>query len=153
MANSYLLEIGMNDSQQDVIRKCNNNFKLLALSQTKQNRSEVRQESVRTDVKIDTVVKAFTDTLESTVKQMNQLFTEKVEEAVQKSYPPIGSYIYCDFDPNVTYNNTHWDQIDEGMIVVSSGKNYTAGQQYHFDRQESTGNDNTIALPLWHRIS
>lgn len=42
MANQYLIEIGMNDSLQDVIRKANHNFKSVSGSQAKTAQGQLR---------------------------------------------------------------------------------------------------------------
>lgn len=42
MAQQYLVDIGMNDSLVDVVRKCNHNFRTMSASQRRQSRVELR---------------------------------------------------------------------------------------------------------------
>lgn len=42
MAQQYLLDIGMNDPLENVIRKCNYNFRLSNAAQTKQSSTQIR---------------------------------------------------------------------------------------------------------------
>ena len=45
MAQQYLIDIGMNDTLEDVIRKCNHNFRVSNASQTRQSSSKIRSVS------------------------------------------------------------------------------------------------------------
>ena len=42
MAQQYLVDIGMHDSLDDIIRKCNHNFRTMSSSQKRQSRNELR---------------------------------------------------------------------------------------------------------------
>ena len=42
MAQQYLVDIGMHDSLDDIIRKCNHNFRTMSSSQRRQSRAELR---------------------------------------------------------------------------------------------------------------
>lgn len=49
MGNASIIEIGMNDSLEDVIRKCNANFKRVSFDQSKNTKSRIQMESDETD--------------------------------------------------------------------------------------------------------
>lgn len=42
MAQQYLVDIGMHDSLDDIIRKCNHNFRTMSSSQRRQTKNDVR---------------------------------------------------------------------------------------------------------------
>lgn len=71
------------------------------------------------------------------------------------SYPPIGSYMYCDSNPESAYPGTKWERMREGTILMSSGSTYPTGSTY-FSIQ-SRGYDGVVpsvyAAPLWHRMA
>lgn len=121
MANSYLIDLGISDSLQDVVRKCNQNFRHLASDQSRQNKTGIRQESVR----VDNVIKSATSEINAAVKdgldQIRNEVTQLIKEAQLETIPPIGTYIICDYDPNEKWDNTVWEQIeqiDETPIIL-----------------------------------
>lgn len=80
MANSYLIDIGLNDSIQDVIRKCNKNFRKLSSDQSKNSRDSVRREADRADQNLDNAMEEINVVLENAIEQINILVDQKMEE-------------------------------------------------------------------------
>lgn len=156
MANTYIIEIGLNDSLQDVIRKCNQNFRQVLSSQQKQSRTEIRQEGIKTEAKSEAMINSAIKEINETVEAGLQLIESKLTQMRADLVPPIGTWIYCDYDPNVIYQDTTWEKAEEGNILITSGKVYTSGEQYQLSFNTSDDEDNQdilhlLSLPLWHR--
>lgn len=76
MSNSYLIDIGLNDSTQDIVRKCNSNFRRLASDQRTLGRSDVRREGERTDAAINGAVTEINVALEQAINELNVAINE-----------------------------------------------------------------------------
>lgn len=159
MANSYLIEIGINDSTQDIVRKCNSNFRRLAMDQLKQSRASVRQESSRTDAELEKVVENVNAALSGAIEEINQAIQdgldtieEKFNKKIEDMYPPIGTYIHCTYDPNIKYPGTIWIQDNQATILMSSGSSYTPGTVNNLTSLSDSQEDvKVLSVPLWHR--
>jgi len=88
MANGYLIEINPNDTLEDVIRKCNHNFKITNSSQTRQMKSSVRQEHNATSEQINGLGEALADEVAE-----RQEADEELEELIESvdALPPGGT--------------------------------------------------------------
>lgn len=144
MANSYLIDLGINDSLQDVVRKCNANFRQVS----KQGKSDVRQEATRSDQMLEGAVgsieaavdkgmqeidakiedlEAETDKLiDDARKQIEEMLGDLTKEIV----PSIGTWMFCDYDPNEKWPGTEWEQISEGTFLMAAGAKYESGNKY-----------------------
>lgn len=111
MANSILAEIGLNDTIQDIVRKCNSNFKRLALNQSKQSRSDIRQESSRTDSAINDAEARLNAALAGAIGEINAALESAITSIQNNLVPPTGTYIISDYDPGNQYPNTEWKKI------------------------------------------
>lgn len=139
MANSYLIDLGINDSLQDVVRKCNANFRQVS----KQGKSSVRQEATRSDQmlegavgsieaavdkglqEIDAKMEHFETEVEEMLKEARDKVDAMIEEIKADTTPPVGTWIHCDYDPNDEWPDTEWDNESD---ITQNG------------------------IPLWHRV-
>lgn len=143
MANTIIVELGINDTLQDVIRKVNSNFKRMSTSQSRQTQSEIRQEASRTDNAIagvlgevraeianglqqidNKVEQTINDKLDRVETKLEKL-TEEYEERLQDKFdelekelkkstaPAVGTYIMCDYDPNKQWPGTVWTKLSD----------------------------------------
>lgn len=44
--------------------------------------------------------------------------------------PAIGTYMYCEYDPNDRYPGTTWEQVEQGKFLIASGEEYENGKSY-----------------------
>lgn len=65
MPTSALVYINVNDTSQDIARKCNYNFRRLDSSQSQQNKSDMRREAERADKALEETKDQLTDDIES----------------------------------------------------------------------------------------
>lgn len=72
MANSFLIELGINDSLADVVRKCNNNFKRISSDQSRIAKQSVRQEASRTDEALKSEADRIDKALAGAIGEINQ---------------------------------------------------------------------------------
>ena len=131
MANSYLIEIGMNDTTADIVRKCNANFRQLSRT----NNANLKHESTRTDKVIDGAVGSVRDAVDHGIddlRQETQRLIEELKEQIKNinAAPPIHTYIWANYDPNKQWPGTTWEQIAEGTFLMSSGETYLPGNEY-----------------------
>lgn len=121
MANTYLIELGINDSTQDIVRKCNQNFRTISANQVQNTKQGIRRESSRVDAVLDgaigsinDAVNAGTHKLDTETKRLLQDVRRELEAAkadiIDSVTMPIGIWIHCDFDPNEKYPGTEWQQ-------------------------------------------
>lgn len=62
---------------------------------------------------------------------------------------PVGSYLWTSdgsFDPNVTFGGT-WEKMDEGLVLVSAGTNYTISAGTSKDGGAATVTLNSTQIP------
>lgn len=76
MANTYLIDLGINDTLPDVVRKCNQNFRTIT---SNQNRN-LKQESTRTGQQIDNITNEVRIELKNAIDTINAVTAQKVQE-------------------------------------------------------------------------
>lgn len=138
MANIYLIELGMNDTLPEIVRKVNDNFRRLSANQSWQSKSEVRQEASRTDnaiagilgevnvaianglreidTKVEQAISQSMDKIETQLAKDIEKYKKELEEkfnelASQAGVPEVGTYIMCDYDPNNQWPGTVWTRL------------------------------------------
>lgn len=124
MANTYLIDIGLNDSTQDIARKCNANFRRLSSDQSKQSRAGMRQEAVRTDeaiagaeARVDAALSGAVGEINAAVSEGLQAIEEKMSELMQDLIPDVGTWLYADYDPNAKYPTTTWERVSDPKSI------------------------------------
>lgn len=116
MANSILIEIGLNDTIQDIIRKCNSNFKRLSLNQSKQNQADIRQESSRTNSAINNAEVRLNAALDGAIGEINATLDSAIITIQNNLTPLIGTYIMSDANPSNQYPGTTWEKVTPAPI-------------------------------------
>lgn len=76
MANTYLIDLGINDSLPDVVRKCNQNFRNISANQDR----NLKQESNRTGTQIDNLSNEIRIELKNAIDQINATTDQKIKE-------------------------------------------------------------------------
>lgn len=85
MAQSTLIDIGINDDLVNVIRKCNDNFRRLAMNQSKRSDGKVRIEQKRADAALDGAVGEINAALQEALTTIENKFIEvnnKLDEKI-----------------------------------------------------------------------
>lgn len=118
MANTYIIELNSNDSLIDVIRKVNQNLKLLSANQTRQTKASIRQESSRLDLVVA-----------ETIIELDKL-KQELKEAKSSLIPDIGTYIFSTSDPNEKWPETVWERIADGTFLMAAGDEHEEGEEY-----------------------
>ena len=126
MANTYLIEIGINDTLPDVVRKCNSNFRSLSANQTQHTKQGIRREANRADAMLDGAVGEINNAVDEGLKKIEKQMAELKKELA----PPLGTWLHCDYDPNEQWPGTTWVQYDEGYFIMSAGTTKMAGGNY-----------------------
>lgn len=75
----------------------------------------------------------------NTLTTTNKTLVAAINEVRSMVYP-VGSYLWTSdagFDPNVTFGGT-WEKMDEGIVLVSAGTNYTISSGTAKDGGEAT---------------
>lgn len=93
MANTYLVDLGYNDTLQDVIRKVNSNFRRLSSNNAQQMQSGIRQEAERTDNVIAGVIGEVNAAVANGLAEIDSKVDESVDTAVKKAENKITSII------------------------------------------------------------
>lgn len=139
MTRQILIEIGVDDSLPDVVRKCNDNFKRVSAQQSKSSRTSIRREGQRVDDEISGIigkVMEIADDIRSEVAEAIDDTRRWVEERIAQAMspkllaPPVGTYLHCEKDPALTWPGTEWERIAEGLYLVSAGDTYKPGIRY-----------------------
>ncbi len=71
MANSYLIDLGINDPTQDIVRKCNSNFRRLYKDLNDLSNYSVRREKDRAEQALDDAVTAINTALQNAITAIN----------------------------------------------------------------------------------
>lgn len=137
MSEICIVQIGMNDSLQDTIRKCNENFKRVSSNQRRESSADVRKEASRADAALAGAVDEINNALAIAVQQINQTL-EQAKEELDKKYedlskliaPPVGTYMSCTVDPSTYWKSTTWERIAEGNFIIAAGDTYKSGSAY-----------------------
>lgn len=134
MANSYLIDLGINDSTADIVRKCNQNFRRLAMDQRKQAQQDVRHEATRADSVVAGAVGEINTALANAKKELEEALKKAKEELttkiIEETTPDVGTWIFCEYDPNTKWPGTKWEKVAEGTYLVSAGSTYKANNKY-----------------------
>lgn len=80
MANTYLIDLGMNDSVADIVRKCNQNFRRITSDQSNNMKGSVRREQERSDAALSGAVDTINDTIDNAVSELDKAIKDKTEE-------------------------------------------------------------------------
>lgn len=142
MAETLIIEIGINDSLQDVIRKCNNNFRRVSVNQSQNTNSKIRIESSRTDAAIEGAIgeintaideakkdldkkaeqlsKDIEDKLTAAEEQLKKDLEAKAKEIEIKTIPPINTCIIASYNPNTQWPGTTWVQVSTNIEMDSA---------------------------------
>lgn len=132
MANTYLIDIGLNDSTQDIARKCNANFRRLSSDQSKQNKAGLRQVSVYTDSELSSINDHLIN-LDNTINDFNDVIDDinnNISEIMESMIPDVGTWMFAEFDPNDKYPDTTWEQVADGTFLMASGDIHETGNEY-----------------------
>lgn len=81
MANSYIIDLGSNDSLQEVVRKANANFKTL-YTRSKQNQSSIKSSSSMVDSSVSNGVGEVNSAVTNGVNRINTAVSEAVDNGV-----------------------------------------------------------------------
>lgn len=113
MPNSYLIDIGLNDSTQDIVRKCNSNFRRLASDQRTLGRSDVRREGERTDAAINGAVAEINIALEQAINTLNVTIKD-AEDRLDEKIKEINRLLQ-ELEDKVKEDNDAQDDAVEGV--------------------------------------
>ncbi len=80
MANSYLIDLGINDTTADIVRKCNQNFRRISLDQQAHMKGNVRREQERSEGALDSAVGMLNDSINDAVTELDQYVTDTKDE-------------------------------------------------------------------------
>lgn len=135
-----ILEIGPNDDQYEVIRKCNYNFRnyLSAQNGGDASVSEVRDDIDNVKKNLAEQVQKLTDLINDTAQKQSDKINDlssKIDDLANKLEnidiaPPVGTYIYALYNPNEQWAGTTWEQVAEGNFLIAAGDTYLIGEPY-----------------------
>lgn len=118
--NTYIIDLNINDTLQDVIRKSNANFRKIVSDSSNDTSSSIRRESTSTDSKIeraiDNAIGEINVAIENGLNKIDAKFEALLEEANKKiddidTTPPVGTYIMCDYAPSTQWSGTTWNKV------------------------------------------
>lgn len=114
--NVSTVEINLNDDLQEVIRKSNHNTTALSKAvsaPTEASASYDYIDEVRINFakQIDTILNTIGE-FRSWVQQELFVIDQKIQAVEAKTIPLVGTWIYADYDPNVKYMGTEWEEKD-----------------------------------------
>lgn len=135
-----IVELNMNDPIQAVVTKCNYNFRHLSNDQKQQNKTDIYQVNKNVN-QLAQVIDDLRKEIESEFKDTIKDLKEEMEEIVKKSAPPIGTWMYTEYDPNEQYPDTEWERVAEGTFLISSGETYETGEEYGENEHVLTVNE------------
>lgn len=130
MSNKYLIDIGMNDSLQDVIRKSNRNFRMISSDQTRQGRSELRTEignvddalaaeaeaRSQADFRIDEAIDDIRDQISHIDPSVDSLTDEEIDEIINCHCDP-----QWDDDAMGYYLDQVAQMLEEANVLPAGG--------------------------------
>lgn len=125
MANSYLIDLGLNDSTTDIVRKCNANFRQISRDLSSDTKGSVRREQERADDALDGAVTVINNTIEQVITEINN-YVENVKsdledtiDDLKKKLEELGNDVNDRFD-KIPDSSTSWKTIYPiGSIYLS----------------------------------
>lgn len=129
MARMTLIDINANDELPAVIRKCNDNFRRMSSQQSMDTDLSVRLEGERSDAALADAMAGVAAALsemrtwvEQAIEGLRTWVVAEIAKMTQPKMfaPPVGTYLYCEQDPAVTWSGTVWEKLDSGLYLVSS---------------------------------
>lgn len=141
-----ILEIGPNDDLFEVIRKCNYNFRSYngtqygddgSITQLQDDVEDVREDLAKQVQNIinminelgDNLANNFSEELRKIKSEITQMKND-IKQMKKDLIPPIGTYMWCTYDPNTKYPGTTWVKQTEGYVLISAGSTYTSQSKY-----------------------
>lgn len=79
-------------------------------------------------------------TLQTTIQTISEEL-EEVKLKAGESAPPIGTWIYADYDPSEQWPGTSWIRVDQGRFLIAAGSTYVAGRSYGANTHTLTINE------------
>ena len=166
MAQQYLIDINMNDPLEAVIRKCNNNFRLISASQNKLAKNDLRVETDEIDADLSGLNQAISNEssaraqadnqLSGRIDSLSQQITTMVNNAVLSKFPVGSVYISVDSANPSTFIGGTWQRLSNAFLVAasSSGTQFPAGSTGEIKSQ--SGTDSAVpwlSVYIWKRTA
>lgn len=157
MANQYIVNIGMNDTLPDVIRKSNHNFRLINANQTKQTMLSIRDNNTNQDAAwaeaIANLQHDFDEDI-ATERQAridaDQAIMDSIADMLLTMYPIGSLYLsVVNTDPSTFIGGT-WQRIKDAYLV-GAGSTYVGSGGDSIEPGSS--NIPWIAVYIWQRVS
>lgn len=101
-----------------MVKKLNENFKSLYSSLSTNSTSLNISSTTYVDTKIKSATERLNKEITDAVERLNTIIAEAEDSLDRKLEsldlsPPVGTYISCDYDPNLQWQGTKWIKIEE----------------------------------------